>query len=174
MAPKVLSASKALEDAVEGAKLVRKSPLTRARPRVPAKMRLTYLERRARASDPPPKATGARARRDIGDDVERLERVRRRRVAAGEVTMNWRKYWKKGVCTLLIVTASTTPRTRARTSRDPGPPGKMSSCLCRKQSAFNRTSTPKSIRLIFGRASSPCRVLHGAHKNAENLRGRSR
>ena len=34
--------------------------------------RLTYLERRARASDPPPKATGARAR-DIRDDVDRLE-----------------------------------------------------------------------------------------------------
>ena len=45
----------ALEDAVEVAKRVRKSPLTRARPRVPAKTRLTYLERRARASDPPRK-----------------------------------------------------------------------------------------------------------------------
>ena len=78
MAPKVLSASKALEDAVEVARHVRKSPLTRARPRVPAKTRLTYLERRARASDPPPKATGARAR-DIGDDVERLEPLRRHR-----------------------------------------------------------------------------------------------
>ena len=55
MAPKVLSASKASEDAVEVAKHVRKSPLTRARPRVPAKTRLTYLERRARASDPPRK-----------------------------------------------------------------------------------------------------------------------
>ena len=78
MAPKVLSASKAPEDAVEVAKLDRKSPLTRARPRVPAKTRLTYLERRARASYPPPKATGARAR-DIGDDVERLEPLRRHR-----------------------------------------------------------------------------------------------
>ena len=28
----------------------------------------------------------------------------------------------------------------------------MSTCLCRKQSAFNQTSTPKPIRLIFGRA----------------------
>ena len=72
MAPKVLSASKALEDAVEVAKLVRKSPLTRARPRVPAKKRLPYLERRARASERPPKATGARAR-SFGDDVDRLE-----------------------------------------------------------------------------------------------------
>ena len=66
-----MSASKAPEDAVEVGRLVRKSPLTRARPRVPAKTRLTYLER-ARASDPPPKATGARAR-DIRDDVDRLE-----------------------------------------------------------------------------------------------------
>ena len=55
MAPKVLSASKASEDAVEVARHVRKSPLTRARPRVPAETRLTYLERRARASDPPRK-----------------------------------------------------------------------------------------------------------------------
>ena len=66
------------EDAVELAKLDRKSPLTRARPRVPVKTRLTYLERRARASGPPPKATGARTR-DIGDDVERLDPLRRRR-----------------------------------------------------------------------------------------------
>ena len=71
MAPKVLSASKASEDAVEVARHVRKSPLTRARPRVPAKTRLTHLQRRARASDPPPKATGARAR-DIGDDGDRV------------------------------------------------------------------------------------------------------
>ena len=49
---------------------MRKSPLTRARPRVPAKPRLTYLERRARASDPPRKRR-ARAR-DIGDDVDRV------------------------------------------------------------------------------------------------------
>ena len=59
---------------------MRKSPLTRARPRVPAKTRLTYLERRARASEPPPKATGARAR-DIGDDVDRLRTSRRARPA---------------------------------------------------------------------------------------------
>ena len=51
----MLRTAKAPEDAVEVAKLVRKSPLTRARPRVPAKTRLTYLERRARASDPPRK-----------------------------------------------------------------------------------------------------------------------
>ena len=74
MAPKVLSASKALEDAVELAKLDRKSPLARARPRVPAKTRLTHLQRRARASERPPKASGARAR-SFGDDVDRLERI---------------------------------------------------------------------------------------------------
>ena len=75
LAPKALSASRAPEDDAEH---VRKSPLTRARPRVPAKTRLTYLQRRARVSEPPPKATGARAR-DIGDDVDRLEPLRRRR-----------------------------------------------------------------------------------------------
>ena len=61
------------EDAVELAKLDRKSPLTRARPRVPAKTPLTYLQRRARAWERPPNEMGARAR-DIGDDVDRLER----------------------------------------------------------------------------------------------------
>ena len=66
---------------------MRRSPLTRARPRVPAKTRLTYLERRARASDPPPKATGARAR-DIGDDVERLEPLRRRRGVGPEPALD--------------------------------------------------------------------------------------
>ena len=51
------------EDAVERAKFDRKSPLTRARPRVPVKTRLTYLERRARALDPPPESDGrARSR----------------------------------------------------------------------------------------------------------------
>ena len=80
LAPKASSASRAPEDAVEVAKSVRKSPLTRARPRVPAKTWLTYLQRRARAWDPPPKATGARAR-DIGDDVDRLRTSRRARPA---------------------------------------------------------------------------------------------
>ena len=71
MAPKVLSASKTLEDAVELAKLDRKSPLTRARPRVPAKTRLTHLQWRARAWERP-RRRRARAR-SFGDDVDRLE-----------------------------------------------------------------------------------------------------
>ena len=54
MAPKVLSASKALEDAVEVAKRAQKPPDARP-PTLPAKTRLTYLERRARVSDPPRK-----------------------------------------------------------------------------------------------------------------------
>ena len=70
--------------------------------------------------------------------------------------MNWRKYWKKGVCTLLIVTAeahrvydATRPRTR---KPGPGAAGQDEQLFVSKQSAFNQTSTPKSIRLIFGRA----------------------
>ena len=70
VAPKALSASRAPEDAVEVAKSVRKSPLTRARPRVPAKTPLTYLQRRARAWDPPPaRPRRSRRRRRCGRRV---------------------------------------------------------------------------------------------------------
>jgi len=87
MAPKVLSASKASEDAVEVAKLVRKSPLTRARPRVPAQ-NAAYIPGAARARlGPPPKATGARAR-DFGDDVDRLEPLRRDRGVGPEPALD--------------------------------------------------------------------------------------
>ena len=70
------------EDAVELAKLDRKSPLARARPRVPAKTRLTHLQWRARAWERPPNAL-ARAL-SFGDDVDRLERLRRDRGAGPE------------------------------------------------------------------------------------------
>ena len=90
--------------------------------------------------------------------------------------MNWRKYWKKGFCTLLIVTAeahrvydATRPRTR---KPGPGAAGQDEQLFVSKQSAFNRTSTPNSIRLVFGGVSSPCRVPHGEHKNTEHGRGR--
>ena len=60
------------EDVVELAKLDRKSPLARRRPRVPARTRLTHLQWRARGWERPPKATRARAR-SFGDDVDFAE-----------------------------------------------------------------------------------------------------
>ena len=101
---------------------MRKSPLTRARPRVPAKTQLTYLERRARASDPPRKRR-ARALATSGTTSNVSSRFAD--IASPQVKriMNWRKDWRKVFCTLLIVTAeahrvydATHPRTHK-----PGP-----------------------------------------------------
>ena len=70
--------------------------------------------------------------------------------------MNWRKDWRKVFCTLLIVTDeahrvydATHPRTR---KQEPRATGQDEQLFVSKQSAFNQTSTPKPIWLIFGRA----------------------
>ena len=72
---------------IEGArrrrKTCRQSPLTRARPRVPANTRLPYLERRARASEPPPR--DGRARSVVRRRRRPARALRRDRVAAGRV-----------------------------------------------------------------------------------------
>ena len=90
--------------------------------------------------------------------------------------MNWRKDWCRGVCTLLIVTAeaqrvydATHPRTR---KPGPGTAGQDEQLLVSKQSAFNRTSTPKSIWLIFGR-TFPL-VECSTESKTESVRGPSR
>ena len=68
--------------------------------------------------------------------------------------MNWRKDWRKAFCTFLIVTAeanrvydATHPRTR---KQEPRAAGGDEQLFVSKQSAFNQTSPPKPIWLIFG------------------------
>ena len=92
--------------------------------------------------------------------------------------MNWRKYWKKGVCTLLIVTAeahrvydATHPRTR---KQGPRATGQDEQLFVSKTKCLQPNFNTKVDSADFRTSVSPCRVLHGEHKNAENLRGRSR
>ena len=92
--------------------------------------------------------------------------------------MNWRKYWKKGVCTLLIVTAeahrvydATHPRTR---KQEPRAAGGDEQLFVSKTKCLQPNFNTKVDSADFRTSVSPCRVLHGEHKNAENLRGRSR
>ena len=92
--------------------------------------------------------------------------------------MNWRKYWKKGVCTLLIVTAeahrvydATRPRTR---KPGPGFAGQDEQLLVSKTKCLQPNFNTKVDSADFWKRFPLARVLHGEHKNAENLRGRSR
>ena len=92
--------------------------------------------------------------------------------------MNWRKYWKKGFCTLLIVTAeahrvydATHPRTR---KPGPGFAAQDKQLLVSKTKCLQPNFNTEADSADFRTSVSPCRVLHGAHKNAENLRGCSR
>ena len=92
--------------------------------------------------------------------------------------MNWRKYWKKGFCTLLIVTAeahrvydATHPRTR---KPGPGAAGQDEQLFVSKTKCLQPNFNTEVDVADFGRVFSPCRVPHGEHKNTENLRGRSR
>ena len=92
--------------------------------------------------------------------------------------MNWRKYWKKGFCTLLIVTAeaqrvyeATHPRTR---KPGPGTAGQDEQLFVSKTKCLQPNFNTEADLADFRMSVSPCRVLHGEHKKAENLRGRSR
>ena len=92
--------------------------------------------------------------------------------------MNWRKDWRKGFCTFLIVTAeaqrvyaATRPRTR---KPGPGFAGQDEHLFVSKTKCLQPNFNTKVDSADFERAFSPCRVSHGEHKNAENLRGRSR
>ena len=60
-----------------------------ARPPTRTRQNAAYIPGAARARlGPPPNATGARARRDIGDDVDRLEPLRRHRGAGPEPALD--------------------------------------------------------------------------------------
>ena len=88
--------------------------------------------------------------------------------------MNWRKYWKKGVCTLLIVTAeaqrvyeATHPRTR---KPGPGAAGQDEQLSVSKTKCLQPNFNTEADLADFRTSVSPCRVLHGAHKNTEHGR----
>ena len=156
---------------------MRKSPLTRARPRVPAKTRLPYLQRRARASDPPRKR---RARALATSATTSNVSSRFADIASPQVKriMNWRKDWRKVFCTLLIVTDeahrvydATHPRTR---KPGPGFAGQDEHLFVSKTKCLQPNFNTEVDSADFERAFSPCRVSHGEHKNAEHGRGRSR
>ena len=92
--------------------------------------------------------------------------------------MNWRKYWRKAFCTLLIVTDeahrvydATHPRTR---KPGPGFAGQDEQLFVSKTKCLQPNFNTKVDSADFRTSVSPCRVLHGEHKNAENLRGCSR
>ena len=92
--------------------------------------------------------------------------------------MNWRKYWKKGFCTLLIVTAeaqrvyeATHPRAR---KQGPGTAGQDEQLFVSKTKCLQPNFNTKVDSADFWKRFPLARVLHGEHKNAENLRGRSR
>jgi hypothetical protein len=92
--------------------------------------------------------------------------------------MNWRKDWRRGVCTLLIVTAeahrvydATRPRTR---KPGPGAAEQDEQLFVSKTKCLQPNFNTKFDSAGFGGVSSPCRVPHGEHKKAESLRGRSR
>ena len=92
--------------------------------------------------------------------------------------MNWRKDWRRGVCTLLIITAeahrvygATHPRTR---KQEPRATGQDEQLFVSKTKCLQPNFNTKVDSADFRTSVSPCRVLHGEHKNAENLRGRSR
>ena len=92
--------------------------------------------------------------------------------------MNWRKDWRRGVCTLLIVTAeaqrvyeATHPRTR---KPGPGTAGQDEQLFVSKTKCLQPNFNTEADLADFRTSVSPCRVLHGEHKKAENLRGRSR
>ena len=78
--------------------------------------------------------------------------------------MNWRKYWKKGVCTLLIVTAeahrvydATHPRTR---KQGPGAAGQdeqlfVSKTKCLQPNFNTKVDSADFRRSVFPLSSAP-------------------
>ena len=92
--------------------------------------------------------------------------------------MNWRKDWRKAFCTFLIVTAeanrvydATHPHAR---KQEPRATGQDEQLLVSKTKCLQPNFNTKVDSADFWKRFPLARVLHGEHKNAENLRGRSR
>ena len=88
--------------------------------------------------------------------------------------MNWRKYWKKGVCTLLIVTAeaqrvydATHPRTR---KPGPGTAGQdeqlfVSKTKCLQPNFNTEADLADFRRSVFPLSSAPRRAQEGGTRS---------
>ena len=81
--------------------------------------------------------------------------------------MNWRKYWKKGVCTLLIVTAeahrvydATHPRTRKQEPRAAGGDEQLfvSKTKCLQPNFNTKVDSADFRRSVFPLSSAPRRA----------------